>query len=140
MAGAKWLAMRTAAVVLLSATLLYAASSAAQEATGRVRGIYYEASRGVLVDAQMLRRPGATRWLDVELDGDQAPEKKRQLVLLPRDMNAAIGDVVALRLGEPKSTQLAEVLPAVAVNRARAIQPHAPQFAGNASTGASSVK
>jgi hypothetical protein len=132
--------MRPILALLLSASLLHAASAAAQEATGRVRGIYYEASRGVLVDAQMLRRPGAARWLDVELDGDQPPQQKHQLVLLPRDMNASIGDAVALRLGEPKSTQLAEVLPAVTVSRARAIQPQARQFAGEASIGASSVK
>ena len=78
------------------------------------------------------------RWLDVELEGDLPPSGKRQLVLLPRGMEAAPGDRVALRLGEPKSTQLAEVLPAVATNRALAVI-REPKFAGGASTGASSV-
>jgi hypothetical protein len=129
--------MRTVLTVFCLATLLYVGNAGAQEATGRVRGIYFEAARGVLVDASMLRRPGAVRWLDVELDGDLAPERKRQLVLLPKGMDASLGDAVALRLGEPKSTQLAEVLPAVAMNRALAVNPQGPQFAEGASTGAS---
>jgi hypothetical protein len=87
----------------------------------------------------MLRGAKAARWLDVELDGEQSAERKRQLVFMPESMSASVGDHVALRLGEPKSTQLAEVLPAVAVNRAFAINPQ-PQFAGSASTGSSRVK
>jgi hypothetical protein len=79
---------------------------------GRVRGLYYEAGRGVLVEAKMLHRPSAIRWADVEVSS------RRILVQLPADMDAALGDVVAIRLGDLKSTQLAQVLPTVAVNRA----------------------
>jgi hypothetical protein len=39
------------------------------------------------------------------------------LVQLPADMYAGPGDLVAVRLGDPKSSQLAHILPAVAVNR-----------------------
>jgi hypothetical protein len=123
---------------------LYLPTAAAEEATGTVRGVYYEAARGVLVDARLARRPSAIRWVDVELDGDQPAERKRQLVQVPAGMDATVGDIVALNLGEPKSTQLAAVLPAAAVNRVFAVNPQAPQFAGErpagASTGASKVK
>ena len=132
--------MRTALTLFCIACLLYLSPAGAEEATGRVRGIYYEASRGVLVDARMLRRPSAVRWADVELDGTHAPERKRQLVQMPAEMNAAIGDLVSVRLGEPKSTQLAGILPAIAMNRATTVNPDGPQFAGGASTGASKVK
>lgn len=132
--------MRTAISLLFLTALLFPAAAAAEEAMGRVRGIYYEAARGVLVDAKMNRRAAAPRWADVELEGEHAPERKRQLVQLPPEMNASVGDLVALRLGEPKSTQLAEVLPATAANRALAVTPQAPQFAGTASSGASSAK
>src|SRR4051812_23487472 len=110
MGGAQFAFMRAVLALFCIVALLYLPSAGAQEASGRVRGIYFEASRGVLVDASLLRRPGATRWLDVELDGDQPAERRRQLVLLRPGMDAALGDVVSLRLGEPKSTQLAEVL------------------------------
>jgi hypothetical protein len=43
---------------------------------------------------------------------------RRILVQLPADMSAAPGDLVAVRLGDPKSTLLAQTLPTVAVNRA----------------------
>ena len=138
MAGAKSASMKTVVSLLCLAALLYAGSTPAQDATGRVRGVYYEASRGVLVDASMLRGAKARRWLDVELDGQIAGEARRELVLLPQGMDAVIGDRVALRLGEPKSTQLAEVLPGVAINRALAVESQ-PQFAGGASAGSSRV-
>ena len=132
--------MKATAVLLCIAAALAPANSSAEEAAGRVRGIYYEAARGVLVDAKMLRRQGAPRWADVELDGDHAPERRRQLVQIPEGMQAAVGDTVALRLGEPKSTQLAGTLPILLENRALAVRPQSPQFAGGPSTGASAVK
>jgi hypothetical protein len=89
-----------------------AAPAAAEEVVGRVRALYYEAGRGVLVEAKMLHRSSAIRWVDVEV------ASRRMLVQLPADMNAAPGDLVAVRLGDPKSTQLAQILPTVAVNRA----------------------
>jgi hypothetical protein len=58
-------------------------------------------------------------------------------VRMPAAFNAGVGDLVAVRLAEPKSSQLAQILPQVAVSRALEINP--PQFAGrqepNASTG-----
>jgi len=95
--------MRTLAACLLA---LFAVPAAhAEDVTGSVRGIYYEASRGVLVDASMLRRASATRWVDVEL-----ADKSRHLVQLPAKLNASIGDLVAVQLGEPKTAALASVL------------------------------
>ncbi|MGE5641291.1 MAG: hypothetical protein ACM30H_14470 [Clostridia bacterium] len=126
--------MRALLALFCIAALLYVPAAGAQETTGRVRGILFEAAPGVLVDASMMRSASAARWLDVELDGDVPLSRKRQLVLLPRGMEASLGDRVALRLGEPKSTQLAGVLPAVASNRALAVNPQAPKFADNASS------
>ena len=132
--------MRTVLFAFCFGSFLLPSTALAEEAAGKVRGIYYEATRGVLVDASMLRRPSATRWVDVELIGEHAPERKRQLVQMPKDMSVGVGDTVALRLGEPKSTQLAEILPGVAVNRAYAVNPQDPRIAGTASTGASTPK
>jgi hypothetical protein len=84
----------------------------AEETVGRVRAVYYEAAPGVLVEARMLHRSSAIRWADVEVSS------RRMLVQLPVDMNAGPGDLVAVRLADPKSSQLAQILPAVAVNRA----------------------
>ncbi len=131
--------MRALLGLFCIAALLYVPSAGAQEATGRVRGILFEAAPGVLVDASMMRGASAARWLDVELEGDVPLSRKRQLVLLPRGMEASLGDRVALRLGEPKSTQLAGVLPAVAANRALAVNPQGPKFADNASAEASAA-
>jgi hypothetical protein len=95
--------MRTLAACLL--ILLAVPAAHAEDVTGLVRGIYYEAARGVLVDASMMRRPSATRWVDVEL-----ADKSRHLVQMPAQLNAGIGDLVAVHLGEPKATALASVL------------------------------
>ena len=130
--------MRTALAVCSIAALCYLSNAFAEEASGRVRGVYFEAAPGVLVDASMQRRPFATRWADVEIDGDRAAPK-RQLVQIPNDMHVTMGDQVTLRLGEPKSTQLAGVMPSVTLNRALAVTPAGPQFAENPSTGASQV-
>ena len=89
---------------------LFASALHAAETSGRVRALYYEAARGVLVEARMLHGAGATRWADVEADG------RRLLVRVPAGMSAAVGDVVAVRLADPKSSQLAQILPALAVD------------------------
>ena len=123
--------MGIAALMPLSAT--------AQDAVGRARGVYFEAAPGVLVDATMLRRPSAPRWVDVEIEGPQAPGRTRQLALVPPRTEVAPGDLVSLRLGEPKSSELAQVLPAASTDRAIAVTPQGPKFAESASTGASSV-
>jgi hypothetical protein len=80
----------------------WAAPTSAEETTGRVRGIYYEAARGVVLDAGMLRKASAARWADIELDAGQ-----RVLVQLPRGIDAGVGDLVALHLGDGKRTALA---------------------------------
>ncbi len=136
MAGAKCSSMKTLASLALVAALIQSPSASAQDAQGRVLGIYREAAPGVLVDASMLAPRQATRWLDVELDGDQ-PTRKHAWVMLPDGMRASIGDRVALRLGEPKSNELAAILPPLAVNRAFAISPAASELAERASSGAS---
>jgi hypothetical protein len=104
--------MRTLAACLFA---LFAVPAAhAQDATGFVRAIYYEASRGVLVDAGMLRRPSATRWVDVEL-----ADKSRVLVQMPAQLNASIGDIVGVQLGEPKTMAMASVLTVSRVTEVR---------------------
>jgi hypothetical protein len=113
--------MRTLAACLLA--LLVVPAAHAEDTTGFVRGIYYEASRGVLVDASMLRRASATRWVDVEL-----ADKSRHMVQLPAKMNASIGDLVAVQLGEPKTMAMASVL---TVSRVTEVRPQS-QLAGPA--------
>ena len=80
--------------------VLFSIAYGADKATGRVRGIYYEAERGVIVDGSMLRKPGAARWADVELDGGQ-----RVLVQVPPRLDSSVGDLVSLHIGEDKRTQ-----------------------------------
>jgi hypothetical protein len=123
--------MRTALALFCFGLFLFLSPANAQEVTGRVRAIYYEAAHGVLVDAKLTRRPSKIRWADVELAG------RMVLVQMPAGFDPLVGDLVAVRLAEPKSSQLAQILPQVAVSRALEINP--PQFAGpqdpNASTG-----
>jgi hypothetical protein len=104
MAGAKCRAMRTAASLFFIAALLYMSSAGAQEATGRVRAIYYEAKSGILVDGKMLRTPSARRWADVQLESG-----RMVLVRAPSDMAVSIGDVVAMELETPRPTGLAAI-------------------------------
>lgn len=82
--------------------LLAVLPATAQDVTGRVHAVYYEAGRGILVDASMLRRPSALRWVDVELS-----DKQRKLVQLPSNMDAKVGDVVAVQLATPRSVAVA---------------------------------
>jgi hypothetical protein len=94
--------MRTLAGLAL---FVLAATAFAGDTGGVVRGVYYEAGRGVLVDASMLRRPGAARWVDVQLaDG------RRVMAQLPTPLEAKVGDEVAVLLGDPKSISIASVL------------------------------
>jgi hypothetical protein len=96
----------------------------AQEATGRVRAIYYEAARGVLVDPKMLRRPSAVRWVDVELDG-----RERALVQLPSNIEAGVGDIVAVQLASPKSPEITKVDAPIRVSRVTEVRSRASQLA-----------
>lgn len=111
--------MRPALVLCCLAFLFANAASAEETTTGRVRSIYYEAGRGVLVDASMLRRPLAARWADVELVGSGS----RVLVQLAVGMDAAVGDLVSVSLGEANTSQLAQVLPSLTVSRAQKLEP-----------------
>ena len=103
--------MRTALALLLLFSCL---SARAEDALARVRAIYFETAPGVLVDARMSHRANAIRWADVETRSG-----RMLLVQLPSDMDTAPGELVAIRLGDPKASPLAQVLPTVAVNRAR---------------------
>ena len=105
-----------------------------EEAVGRVRAVYFQAAPGVMVDASMLRRPGAIRWAEVEIDG---PAKRLALVQLPKEMQASVGDILTVDLAGPKSMALALGEP-ISVSRATAVQPQS-QIAGpgSASSGAS---
>ena len=101
---------------------LCAANAVAGDPAGTVRGVYYEAARGVMVDARLSRRPGAVRWLDVELaDG------RRVLAQLPQQLEAKAGDEVTVHLGEPKTTRIANVLP---YDRVMAVGGREPESAG----------
>jgi hypothetical protein len=87
------------------AFLLFAAAAFAGDTGGIVQGVYFEAARGVMVDARMLRRPGAVRWVDVELANG-----RRALAQLPAHLEAKVGDEVIVQLGDPKNAQVASVL------------------------------
>jgi len=96
--------MRTVTALAL---FLLAATASAGDAAGVVHGVYYEAARGVMVEARMLRRPGAVRWVDVELaDG------RRAMAKLPAHLDARAGDEVTVQLGDPKDTRVASVFSA----------------------------
>ena len=110
--------MRTLAALLLP---LFAAAAFAAETEGVVHAVYYEAARGVMVDASILVRPGATRWADVEL-----ADNRRILVQLPAHLRPRAGDTVAVQLGDPGSSVVASVL---SVNRAIAVRAE-PSSAG----------
>ena len=66
-----------AVVCLLACAPVWAA-----DVQGTVRGIYFEAARGVLVEARMHRDSAATRWADVEVDGIRRKERVDALVEL----------------------------------------------------------
>jgi hypothetical protein len=93
--------MRTLAALLLT---LLAAPAFAGEASGVVHAVYYEAARGVMVDASILVRPGAKRWADVELS-----DSRRIMVQVPTHLRPRAGDTVAVQLGD-KATAVASVL------------------------------
>lgn len=90
---------------------LLPALAGAAETVGRVVTLYYEAGRGVLVDAKFLHRPHAVRWADVDTSTG------RILVQLADGIDVAPGDRVLVRLADPLTSPLAQVLPALAVNR-----------------------
>lgn len=110
-------------VVLLLALLLAFLPARAEEATGRIRAVYYQAGGSVLVDPKMLRRPSAVRWVDVELEN-----KQRALVQLPAGMEAKVGDIVSVQVAAPKSIQLSQGEP-IRVSRVIAVHGGETQLA-----------
>jgi hypothetical protein len=116
--------MRIALSFAFFALLVGAFPLHAEETSGRVRAIYYEGARGVLVDPKMLRRPAAARWVDVELEG-----KRRALVQLPASMEAYVGDVVVVQLASPKSIEMARAEPPIRVSRVTEVRARASQLA-----------
>lgn len=103
--------MRIALALLLLVPCL---AALAEDGLGRVRAIYCQEAPGVLVDARFSHRRDAIRWADV-----QTRSGRMVLVQIPAGMQTSPGELVAIRVGDPKSSPLAQVLPTVAVNRAR---------------------
>ncbi|HWA38340.1 MAG TPA: hypothetical protein VG873_10785 [Burkholderiales bacterium] len=97
---------------LLCALLSLALPVLAQDATGRVDAIYFEVAPGVLVTAGALRPANARRWADVDVGG------RKVLARLPEELRVGPGDRIAVRVGDRKSSALAQVLPTTTVSRA----------------------
>jgi hypothetical protein len=96
---------------------LFLSPANAEEAVGRLRGIYYEAAPGVLVESRFSHSRSAIRWADIDVGG------RRVLARMPAEVQAVVGERVAVRLADPKSSQLAQVVPTLAVSRALEIVP-----------------
>ena len=107
-----------AALLLAVCALAAAFAARAEEVSGRVEGVYYEAAPGVFAAASG-REARGRRWVDVDLGG------RKVLARLPDDMRVAPGDRIAVRVGAPKSNQLAHVLPTTTVSRVRHPDPNA---------------
>ena len=104
--------MKNALALLAFGLVIFLPPARAEDAIGRVRAIYYEAAPGVLVDSRFAHRPTAIRWADVQIGG------RSVLAKMPPEVRAGVGEKVAVRLADPKSTPLAQVLPEVATARA----------------------
>lgn len=111
--------MRHLLIGALLGLLGLAFPAGAEEAFGRVDALYYQAAPGVLLAARLAGRPEGALWADVDLGG------RKVLVRVPDEMKLAAGDRVAVRLGAPKSSQLAAILPTTTVSRALAPDPNA---------------
>lgn len=68
-------------------------------------------------------------WADVEVEG------RMHLVRVPSELRTRVGDRVSVRLGEPRSTQVARVLPTVVESRALSIEPAGARVADRLGTG-----
>jgi hypothetical protein len=108
----------------------------AEESLGRVRGVYVEAARGVLVDQKF--RSSATSsilWADVELSA--APEGRRVLVQVPAELKPASGDLVAVQVEDSLPRMVAQQVPMLRVSRITEVRTRAFAGLGSASAGAS---
>jgi hypothetical protein len=111
--------MRHALLCAVLGLLGAAFPAGAEEAFGRVDALYQQAAPGVLVAAKLRGQPDGVRWADVDVGG------RRVLVRVPDDMRVAAGDRIAVRLGAPRSNQLATILPTTTVSRALGPDPNA---------------
>ena len=102
------IAMQEIILGLALALLLGIASArAAEDASpvGKVRGIYVEAGRGILIEQSVARKPGgAVRWADVDLGAGASPERRRVLVKLPAELGTELGDLVQVSLAQPQAS------------------------------------
>ena len=93
------------------------AHAAQNSPIAKVRGIYVEAARHVLIQESLIHsRPGARRWSEVDLGPGVPAEKRRRIVALPRKVQAETGDLVVLesgasRVSGAKSIEAPIVLP-----------------------------
>jgi hypothetical protein len=87
----------------LAGALLFAISSAhaGETPTGKVRGIYREASRGVLVEQLSGNAQGAALWADVDFGAASSQPRRRAMVRLPAGLEVEKGDLVEVRLALP---------------------------------------
>ena len=87
-------------VLALAVAMLLGISSARAEEgpVGKVRGLYAEAARGVMVEGA---RAGAASWAEVDFGAGSAQPRRRVMVRLPADLAVQTGDLVAVRLARP---------------------------------------
>lgn len=122
--------MKTLCMALLSAAAALASVPAgAEEAIGRVRAVYAEVARGVMMDPRLGRASAsATRWADVEIGGGTG-EPRRVLVQMSPALEASPGDLVTVQLEDRLPARLAaEQLPMLRVSRITEVRTRA--FAG----------
>jgi hypothetical protein len=87
---------------LALAALLGISAARAQDApVGKVRGIYVEAGRGVLLEQKLARGVQAKAvWVDVDFGAQSGQAQRRVLAQLPADMKVEQGDLVEVSLAE----------------------------------------
>jgi hypothetical protein len=110
--------MKRFAAAIAGVFLSLSFGSRAEQATGTVEAVYYEAAPGIL---QQWRPRIASRrlWVDVDMDG------RKVLARVPEGMPVSPGRRIAVFLGEPKSMPLAQALPTTTVSRVTAPDPNA---------------
>jgi hypothetical protein len=104
--------MRAVLALVAFGIFLFLSPANAEEAVGRLRAVYYEAAPGVLVESRFAHSRSGIRWADIDVGG------RRVLARMPAEVQAGVGERVAVRLADPKSSQLAQVLPTLSTARA----------------------
>lgn len=91
--------------IVLNVALLIAAIGSARAGevlpVAKVRGIYVEAARGVLVEQRFALGVRGRQVADVELQGQQ-----RAIVQLPAELKVNVGDLVEVSLAQPEPAPL----------------------------------